>query len=420
MISALTLVLTADCNLRCGYCYANSKRRLHMDWPTLRAALDFGLERGRPGVKLIFSGGEPLLRFPMIERAVAYVNDRAPSHMQPEFVLLTNGTLLDDGNIRFLKKNRFDVQLSFDGVAKTQSLRGDGTFDELDRLLTTLALRHRGFFRRLKVSMTVTPGTVGCMADSVRYFLGKGVERLAIAPSLTDCSGWRPDRHVELKREFARISRASLSHYRRTGKIPVLLFRGRDDGRNPAGLRFAWIPGLSMSMCGIVRGEKLAVDVDGEVSACVTLVGSYQRFGSALLRDAARAARLGNVRSRSFGEKLAGRRERDTDRARSVLSAGPGCPEIFAAKEDKRSSYRSCRECRYFTLCLVCPVSIAHAKGRRNPRRIPDFGCAFSFAAARQWEAFGREVCSSPSVRKTSQSRPRPCRQARTGKIAGR
>ncbi len=395
MISALTLVLTADCNLGCSYCYENSKRRSHMDWATLRAALDFGINWGRPGVKLIFSGGEPLLRFPMIERAVAYAEDQAPPRARPKFVLLTNGTLLDEDTIRFLKKNRFEVQLSFDGVAEAQNLRGAGTFDALDRLLTVLALRHRDFFRRhLKVSMTVTPGTVGCMADSVKYLLGKGVERLAIAPSLTDCSGWRSGRQLELKREFARIARASLSHYRRTGKIPVLMFRGKDDGRNPAGLRFAWIPGLSMSMCGIVRGEKLAVDVDGEVSACVTLAGSYQRLRSPLLRAAAQAARLGNVRSRSFTKKPNGCRGRAAGGTGSVLAPGPKSPEIFLAKEDKRSSYRRCRECRYFALCLVCPVSIAHAKGRRDPRRIPDFGCAFNFAAARQWEAFRKEVSS--------------------------
>jgi hypothetical protein len=170
-----------------------------------------------------------------------------------------------------------------------------------------------------------------------------------------------------------------------------------------------------MSMCGIVRGEKLTVDADGEVSACVTLAGSYQRPRSALLREAVEAAHLGNVRSRSTVKRLTRRDER-AGGGHSIFSTGPVCPEIFLAKEDKRSSYRSCRKCRYFTLCLVCPVSIAHAKGRRDPRRIPDFECAFNFAAASQWEAFRKEV-SSPPVRPVSESRPQPCRQARvTGK----
>lgn len=397
MISALTLVLTTDCNLSCEYCYAASGRRSNMNWATLRAALDLGLSHGRPGVKLVFSGGEPLLRFSMIERAAAHVRETAPAGRRPRFVLLTNGTLLDENKIRFLKQNRFEVQLSFDGLSEAQDVRGVGTFDRLDGLLTALSQRHRGFFRRrVKVSMTVTPGTVASMADSVEYFLGKGVERLALAPSLTDCSEWRPSREFEMRRQFARVSRASLAHYRRTGKIPVLMLRGRDDGGNPLGLRFAWVPGLSMSMCGIVRCENLAVDVGGEVSACVTLVGSYRRPRSALLRGAVRAARLGNVRSRSLGKRLTARRGRAAGGALSALSARLGWTEIFLAKEDKRSSYRRCRDCRYFSFCLVCPVSIAHAKGGRDPRRIPDFGCAFNFEAARQWEAFRRRVCSLP------------------------
>jgi sulfatase maturation enzyme AslB (radical SAM superfamily) len=385
VVRAITLIVTADCNLRCRYCYENAKKKQRMEWPTLRAALDLGLSRGQRGIKLIFSGGEPLLEFPLIRRAVSYVKSRAPARLSPRFMLLTNGLLLDDRRIEFLKQNRFEVQLSFDGVRKAQDVRGRGTFDELDRLLTRLSRRHPGFFRRdVKVSMTVTPRTVEHMADSVSYFLQKGVERLAIAPSLTDCSDWRPRRDKELKNQFARMARTSLGHYRRMGKTPLLMFRGDDGGRNPLGLRRAWVPGFTVSMCGAMRGEKLAVDVDGGVLACVTLAGSYQRFRSPLLRDAAKSMRLGTLRRTKAGRPT----------GQPVLRSVVRCPEIFLAKEDKRSSYRRCRECKYFAFCVVCPASIGYAKGRQDPRRIPDFDCAFSFAAARQWERFRKEVAS--------------------------
>jgi hypothetical protein len=151
------------------------------------------------------------------------------------------------------------------------------------------------------------------------------------------------------------------------------------------------------------------VDVDGEVSACVTLATSYQRFQSPLLRQAAERMRLGNVRSRTFPEKRtcdkehgvgedADRKKRGCGKKHADFSLSSHCPEIFLAKEDKRSSYRNCRDCRYFMMCLVCPVSIAHAGRRPGPRRIPDFGCAFNFAAARQWETFRRNVFSVDSV----------------------
>ena len=36
------------------------------------------------------------------------------------------------------------------------------------------------------------------------------------------------------------------------------------------------------------------------------------------------------------------------------------------------------REVAYLTECMVCPVSIGHIPGNRDPHRVPDFPCAFN------------------------------------------
>ena len=48
---------------------------------------------------MLFIGGEPLLEFPMIQRAVAYVEARRPPRPAVHYDLITNGTLLGEEQV---------------------------------------------------------------------------------------------------------------------------------------------------------------------------------------------------------------------------------------------------------------------------------------------------------------------------------
>ena len=70
------------------------------------------------------------------------------------------------------------MQLSFDGVPAAQDLRGPGTFAVLDRLLDRLREDHPDFFsEKLSVALTLVPSTIPFLADSIEYFLRKGVQQ---------------------------------------------------------------------------------------------------------------------------------------------------------------------------------------------------------------------------------------------------
>src|SRR5262245_50046688 len=60
-VRRVEVVLTASCNLSCGYCYQNDKKARRMDWDVLRAAADLVLSSNRSQVGMLFIGGEPLL-----------------------------------------------------------------------------------------------------------------------------------------------------------------------------------------------------------------------------------------------------------------------------------------------------------------------------------------------------------------------
>jgi sulfatase maturation enzyme AslB (radical SAM superfamily) len=375
-LRSLDVIVTSDCNLRCAYCYQNAKTAGVITWGTVRPALDLLLESRRHRVTLLFIGGEPLLEFPLIRRAVRHVETHRRRNLSVEFALATNGTLIGEGEADFLARHDFDLQVSFDGVDQVQRLRGAWTGSRLDELIDRLRRDHPAYFvRRLSIATTVVARTVPFLARSVDYFLAKGVPDVVINPALTHQPDWRPASVGLVDDAFSRIYRSCLRRYRQTGLIPLQLFRRRYpelDERVPG----TW-------MCGTGRGESLTVDVDGELSGCVLFARSYQRFPETPLGRAMDTLRLGPIGAPGLGRRLAAY-------GGALKAAG-----LFDGRERKYSSYGACAACDCRSVCSVCPVCIVHQPENGDPNRIPDFVCAFNRVAA----AYRRRFPVQPDAR---------------------
>lgn len=169
-IESISVVLTAQCNSHCSYCYQTARKRQSMDWATLRASIDLALTSDSNRIKLTFLGGEPLLEFQLIRAAVEYADQKTPSGKRLKCAISTNGLLITKDVAAFLDKHQIETQLSFDGIAEAQDYRKRGTFVTIDRLLDRLQDKHPDLFEnRLRVCTTQIPATVPYLADSVRY-----------------------------------------------------------------------------------------------------------------------------------------------------------------------------------------------------------------------------------------------------------
>jgi sulfatase maturation enzyme AslB (radical SAM superfamily) len=372
-LESVTLVLTARCNLSCSYCYQRDRKPKRMAWGTLRSSLHWALENAGPDLNVVFLGGEPLLEFPLIRGAVGLVEQRRRADQRIRYSISTNGTLLREDVARLLERYRFDTQLSIDGIAAAQDLRAKGTFGMLDRLLDHLLERHPSLLLEdLTISITLIPPAIPFLAESVRYLIGKGCRQIAIEPPITFHPAWNDGLAAELDRQFSRLSEISLDHYRRTSRVPVLVFRS-EPGEVRQGVKHS-------SMCGVMQGATPAVDVDGQVYGCALLAGSFQKFESPLLKRLHALMKIGVIGDPRFGERF--ERYLRLSRGEATLNR----------KESKYSAYGRCGECPWFDDCTVCPVSIAHIPGNTDPDRVPDFVCAFTRTALQYRESFTREM----------------------------
>ena len=132
-ISAIVQV-TADCNLKCKYCYMENGRekvgKKIMDLETVENIVN-KLTKTFRHVALVWHGGEPLLPGLNFYRGVVDIENQCKNSGKITNRMQTNATLAHDDLIDFLTKNGFKLGTSLDGPSEIndtvrQFCSGDG------------------------------------------------------------------------------------------------------------------------------------------------------------------------------------------------------------------------------------------------------------------------------------------------------
>ena len=126
-----TIYLTTECNFQCTYCYEEYTKCLILDKEMLKDILDFIIDlesnKDSDAFAVNFMGGEPLLKKELIYQAVNYIKEKCKKKVL--YYITTNGSLLNEEMISWMKENDFFVRISIDGNKETHKknrLQKDG------------------------------------------------------------------------------------------------------------------------------------------------------------------------------------------------------------------------------------------------------------------------------------------------------
>jgi MoaA/NifB/PqqE/SkfB family radical SAM enzyme len=116
----LLLNISNKCNLACRHCYLGNPENSEMDIEIFENAVSQFETMG--GLKLMISGGEPLLH----SRFWEFMEILSSYELRVE--VLSNGTLIDEETARKLSGYAHEVQVSIDGIYSHEMLRGKGSY----------------------------------------------------------------------------------------------------------------------------------------------------------------------------------------------------------------------------------------------------------------------------------------------------
>jgi sulfatase maturation enzyme AslB (radical SAM superfamily) len=182
----LAVYLSNSCNLACSYCYVsvNQGPPVSLKFEQIKQSIDsFYAKVAAPNRKITFLGGEPLLNWPVFQRAATYAR-----RMGGDDVVLqtfTNGTLLTPDKLSFLEETGVHVTVSLDGRKADNDKHRvyfksteRSVFDDVVKNLEALPKTNLG------VSLVFTSETIDHFLGNVDFFHRMGFGRITFNPEL--------------------------------------------------------------------------------------------------------------------------------------------------------------------------------------------------------------------------------------------
>ncbi|MCR4770811.1 MAG: thioether cross-link-forming SCIFF peptide maturase [Oscillospiraceae bacterium] len=358
VVKALCLHVAHCCNLQCSYCFAGQGRyrgkSALMSYEVGKQALDFlaASSGDRRNLEVDFFGGEPLMNFDVVKRLTEYARGlEKTSGKVFRFTLTTNGMLIDDDVIDFVRREMSNVVLSLDGRREVHDRfrvdsEGRGSWERIVPKFQKLVSAMEG--KSYYIRGTFTHHNPDFLED-IRQMLDLGFTRLSMEPvvcSPDDPSALTYDDLPTVMEQYEKLALLMLER-RREGR-PFIFYHYMLD--------LAGGPCIYKRVSGCGSGsEYMAVTPSGELYPCHQFVGD-ERF------------RMGDVRSgvtnadirREFASCSVYSRPECADCWAKLYCSGGCAANAWRASGSIRGVYAY--GCELFRKRIECAVALAAAE----------------------------------------------------------
>lgn len=181
-------VLTLRCNQSCHYCQVSrqteDKHQYDMSEEDLERALALMFCSPAPALTVEFQGGEPLLAFELVRRAVLRAKQLNAAHgKQLSFVICTNLLLVDDAVLAFCRDHQILLSTSVDGPDALHDQNRPWRESAAARVREKLAqVREVLGPDRVSALMTTTRASLAFPREIVDHYIDLGFEGVFLRP----------------------------------------------------------------------------------------------------------------------------------------------------------------------------------------------------------------------------------------------
>lgn len=277
-LKALCLHIAHGCNLACEYCFASKgdycTGNQLMSEEVAMLAMDYLAEHSgnRKNVEIDFFGGEPLINFDVVKKAVAYGEKiESRSGKTFHFTITTNGTLLDKDKIDFINEHMDNVVISLDGRKYVHDMmriyrNGSGSYDDIVNAARELVKSRHG--KSYFVRGTFTNKNLD-FSEDIFHIAGLGFDEVSIEPVVGSGETFHITReHIPaILDEYEKLAKKYLEYIKSGNKLRFYHFN----------LELFKGPCIQRRIVACGAGfEYLAVSPEGHFYPCHQFVGQKQ------------------------------------------------------------------------------------------------------------------------------------------------
>lgn len=195
-----------------------------MSKDTLNKAIDFVFRTAQPNERIDFGlfGGEPLLAWERTQQAVALIEQHTKSSSKVRVSLVTNGTLLDEDILEYVRDHRLILQISCDGTPHVQdSHRRFQDNKPTSEIVETNILAAVQVLPAVLVNVVYGPNTHSYLPESIEYLASLGIKQIILNPDYS--ANWLPEHVSSLEQTYGRIAELYLTYYKTNNPLFVSL-----------------------------------------------------------------------------------------------------------------------------------------------------------------------------------------------------
>ena len=330
------LIPTLRCNFTCRYCYAYraSEQDVAKDMTeeTLDKTLDFIFSVPTDRYNIEFSGGEPLLRFDLVKKAILRASELAKENNKVIFFsIITNGAYITDEVFDFFTEYKVGICLSLDGPKDIHddnrriTMGNKPTYDMVTEKINFLKEKE---CRSLNAIPVILKDSLPRWKDVVDEYISHGfsvlrfkyVSRFGFASKAWKSMSYEPEEYLEAWKKVINymidLNKKGTIITENIASIIILkLLTGLNSNYSEM-----------MTPCGAVIGQ-LVYNYNGGIYTC----------------DEARTMeefRIGDVSSSSYEDLL---KHETTKTLQSVSNL---------------TSYNCDSGCPWFSFCGICPLEV--------------------------------------------------------------
>lgn len=180
-VNSLIVMCGYYCQLSCSYCGVKKTQKV-ISFEIFTKALYFLCTTKSKEIQLRFFGGEPLIEWDFLKKAIPYATEYAKSKGKLiKFMITTNGILLKQAQLDFLRDWPVEIMFSFDGDIAT-NFKQRFNFQAKNVLQNTLTNLKRLVVDQIPyfVNVVVIPENVNSLFDNLSFLRKQAVKKIQL------------------------------------------------------------------------------------------------------------------------------------------------------------------------------------------------------------------------------------------------
>ncbi len=279
-LTVLYVVLGKACNLECSYCFVgpsppppfSSQFSLAENRNAFKKALSL-LPESSDKLTILFYGGEPLIFLEQMKKTTSFLRKRLADKKDLEFVVTTNGTLINKTTAKWLHDNEISVGVSIDGAETSHNAHrkykdGRGSYEDVLRGFKML----RDAGNEASISFTVSAANIDGLWDNLVHIVKQFSPTAMVFNPLRASAHGKDYGGPDYPEKFARIAYEGWKYLRNQGISEgrcLRIIRSLAE-RKPrysdcaaCGNQLVLLPGSEFSICqGLISHKKHTYTLD--------------------------------------------------------------------------------------------------------------------------------------------------------------